>query len=96
MSTPNEKIPSTFFLIAKLVHLLVGQCTWRGANEADSSSCDKKYRGQNETDHFHQIMVLTNNGDTHIPSITPAIMQNTCPNLILAPLQLGLGVQTHR
>lgn len=96
MSNLNEKRPSTFFLVAKLVHLLVGKCTWGGANEADSSSCDKKYRGLNETDHFQQIMVPTNNGDTRIPSIAPAIMQNTCPNLILAPLQLGLGVQTHR
>ena len=30
-----------------------------------------------------------------MPSIAQVITQNTCPNLILAPLQLGQGVQTH-
>ena len=38
----------------------------------------------------------TNNAETCIASIGQAIMQNTFPNLILAPLQLGLGLQIHQ
>lgn len=40
-------------------------------------------------------LLQENDAETHLVLIGQATMQNTCPNLTLAPLSLGLGVQMH-